>query len=104
MGEPVPQTVMVVDDDQDIVDLTRLVLEGGGYRVIAARSGTEALQKLQASRPSLILFSIKMEVRDKLRGLQDGAYDYISKPFSHDELLGRVQRIFETLQQGRVPA
>ena len=128
------QTVMVVDDDADIVDLTRLVLEGGGYRVIAARSGTEALQKLQDGLPALILldinmpgmdgwevlkilkvdertmdvpvamFSIKNEVRDKVRGLQDGAYDYIPKPFSYDELLGRVRRIFESLEQARVTA
>src|SRR5258708_27156415 len=125
---------MVVDDAADIGDLTRLVLEGGGYRVIAARSGPEALHMLQASRPNLILldinmpemdgwqvlkilqvdertmnipvamFSIKMEVRDKLRGLQGGAYDYITKPFSYDELLGRVQRIFENLERGRVTA
>jgi len=50
------------------------------------------------------MFSIKMEVRDKLRGLQGGAYDYINKPFSYDELLGRVQRIFENLERGRVTA
>jgi CheY-like chemotaxis protein len=125
---------MVVDDDPDIVDLTRLVLEGAGYQVLAAPSGSEALQALRASRPSLILldinmpqmdgwqvlkllkadeqtmdipvalFSIKMEVRDRLRGERDGAYDYIVKPFACDELLSRVQRIFDSLPAGRVPA
>jgi DNA-binding response OmpR family regulator len=123
---------MVVDDDADIVDLTRLVLEGGGYRVLVARSGPEALDALQKSLPSLILldinmpemdgwqllkilkvdertvdipvamFSIKNEMRDKIRGLQNGAYDYIPKPFSCEELLGRVQRIFESLSQSQV--
>jgi two-component system response regulator MprA len=48
------------------------------------------------------MFSIKTEVRDKLLGLQQGAYDYIGKPFSYDELLGRVRRIFEALEQRRV--
>ena len=121
------RTVMVVDDDTDIVDLTRTILEGGGYRVVAASSGPEALQKLEQGHPDLILldinmpgmdgfqvlrvlkvdattsaipvalFSIKMEVRDRLHGLQEGAFDYITKPFSCDELLGRVERIFEAL-------
>ena len=122
-----PRTVMVVDDDVDIVDMTRLILEGGGYRVVPASSGPEALQKIEEAHPDLILldinmpemdgfqvlrllkvdertseipvalFSIKMEVRDRLHGLQEGALDYITKPFSCDELLGRVQRIFETM-------
>jgi DNA-binding response OmpR family regulator len=123
------QTVMVVDDDADIVDMTRLVLEGGGYRVMAARSGPEALRSMDAGHPDLIIldinmpemdgwqvlrmlkidertraipvamFSIKAEVRDKLHGLQEGAFDYIVKPFSCDELLLRVRRIFETLEE-----
>jgi CheY-like chemotaxis protein len=122
-----PRTVMVVDDDIDIVDMTRLMLEGGGYRVVPACSGPEALQKIEDSPPDLVLldinmpemdgfhvlrllkvdertseipvalFSIKMEVRDRLHGLQEGALDYITKPFSCDELLERVHRIFESL-------
>ncbi len=43
------------------------------------------------------MFSVKMEVRDKLHGLQEGAFDYITKPFSSDDLLGRVRRIFDSL-------
>ncbi len=122
-----PRTVMVVDDDADIVELTRLVLEGGGYRVVPASSGPEALRKIEQAHPDLILldinmpemdgfqvlrvlkvdertqaipvalFSIKMEVGDRLHGLQEGAFEYITKPFSCEELLGRVQRIFDTL-------
>jgi DNA-binding response OmpR family regulator len=118
---------MVVDDDPDIVDMTRIILEEGGYRVVPARSGPEALLILEQDRPDLILldinmpemdgwqvlrmlkvderttdipvamFSIKMEVRDKLHGAQEGACDYITKPFSCDELLGRVRRIFDSL-------
>ena len=125
------QTVMVVDDDADIVDMTRLVLEDGGYHVTAARSGQEALRALDRERPDLIIldinmpemdgwqvlrllqtddrtrsipvamFSIKAEVRDRLHGLQEGAFDYIVKPFSCDELLQRVRRIFEALEERR---
>ncbi len=127
------RTVMVVDDDADILDMTRLVLEGGGYRVLPAGGGQEALRTLEEAAPDLILldinmpdmdgwqvlrmlkvderttsipvamFSIKMEVRDKLHGLQEGAFDYIAKPFSCEELLSRVRRIFEALER-RVPA
>ncbi|HMC82666.1 MAG TPA: response regulator [Candidatus Polarisedimenticolia bacterium] len=121
--------IMVVDDDSEIVDMTRIVLESGGYEVIPVLSGPEALQKAAATRPDLILldinmpevdgwevlkmlkvdeetsaipvamFSIKLEVRDKVLGLKEGAFDYITKPFSCDELLDRVGRIFHELSE-----
>jgi len=118
---------MVVDDDEEIVEMTRLILESGGYRVIPALSGEEALRVVSSARPDLILldinmpgmdgweilkllkvddetqgipvamFSIKFELRDKVHGLKEGAFDYITKPFSYDELLERVDRIFRRL-------
>lgn len=121
------RTVMVVDNDRDIIDLTRMILEGSGYRVMAADSGSEALRLLEEDYPDLIIldinmpemdgwqvlrmlkidrrtsaipvamFSIKSEIRDRLQGLQDGAFDYITKPFSCDELVGRVHAIFDSL-------
>src|SRR6266705_6993610 len=124
-----PQTVMVVDDDADILDVTRLALGGGGYSVLPTRSGPDALRTLEQSRPDLILldinmpgmdgwqvlrmlkvddrttsipvamFSIKMEVRDRLHGMQEGALDYITKPFSCEELLSHVRRISETQER-----
>ncbi len=132
-GGAMSRTVMVVDDDADILDITRLMLEGGGYRVLPAQGGHEALRSLEDAVPDLILldinmpgldgwqvlrmlkvderttaipvamFSIKMEVRDRLHGMQEGAFDYIAKPFSCEDLLSRVKRIFETLGRG-VPA
>ena len=119
--------VLVVDDDREIVEMTRLILESGGYEVIPALSGEEALRNASHEKPDLILldinmpgmdgwetlkilkvdettqaipvamFSIKLELRDKLQGLKQGAFDYITKPFSYDEILERVQRIFEKL-------
>jgi len=118
---------MVVDDDEEIVEMTRLILESGGYRVIPVLSGEEALKAVSSARPDLILldinmpgmdgweilkllkvddetqgipvamFSIKFELRDKVHGLKEGAFDYITKPFSYDELLERVDRIFRRL-------
>ena len=122
--------VLVVDDDREIVDMTRMVLESGGYRVIPAFSGQEALQKAASDHPDLILldinmpemdgwevlkllkvdeetkqipvamFSIKVELRDKVLSLKQGALDYITKPFAYDELLERVARIFDQVQSG----
>jgi DNA-binding response OmpR family regulator len=129
-----PQTVMVVDDDPDILGLARLVLEGGGFRVVEAPSGAEALRLLADERPDLILldinmpgmdgwqvlriikvddrttgipvalFSIKSQLRDRVQGLQGGACDYIAKPFDCDELLGRVRHILDSLAGGEVSA
>ncbi len=125
---------MIVDDDTDIVDLTRLILERGGYRVSSAASGKEALGRVHGERPDLILldinmpemdgwqvlkilkldettrtipvamFSIRGEVSDKVRGLQDGACDYVAKPFTYEELLGRVKSIFQVVEKGRASA
>lgn len=129
-----PQTVMVVDDDPDILELARLVLEGGGFRVVEAPSGTEALRLLGNEHPDLILldinmpgmdgwqvlrvikvdertrsipvalFSIKSQIRDRVQGLQGGACDYIAKPFACDELLGRVRHILDSVAGGEVSA
>jgi DNA-binding response OmpR family regulator len=120
---------MVVDDDREIVEMTRMILEGGGYRVIPVFSGEEALSRVSSDPPDLILldinmpgmdgwellkllkvdeetqgipvamFSIKFELRDKVLGLKEGAFDYITKPFSYDELLDRVAKIFHKLSE-----
>ena len=116
--------VLVVDDQKDIRDMATLVLTGAGYDVVTASSGRDALRLASASTFDLVLldinmpeldgwatlrllradethdalpvamFSVKSEVRDKVAGLQDGAIDYITKPFGVDELTSRVSRIF----------
>jgi DNA-binding response OmpR family regulator len=115
--------ILVVDDQEDIREMARLVLTGAGYEVATASSGREALrlarQKafdlmlLDINMPDLdgwatlrllraddslddlkvAMFSVKSEVRDKVAGLKDGAIDYLTKPFSVDELVTRVSRI-----------
>jgi len=121
----VPRRILVVDDDPEIRSVTRLVLEAEGYLVDEAAdgeaavaralgggldlvlldvnmpkmSGWETLRVLKAD-PSLapvpvVMFTIKSEVRDKVHGLQDGALDYITKPFQVDELAARVRRILQ---------
>jgi two-component system OmpR family response regulator len=115
--------VLVVDDQEDIREMARLVLTGAGYEVATASSGREALRLARQAAFDLMLldinmpeldgwatlrllraddalddlkvamFSVKSEVRDKVAGLKDGAIDYLTKPFSVDELVTRVSRI-----------
>ena len=118
-----PRRVLVVDDQEDIREMARLVLTAAGYDVVAVGSGREALRMAHETSFDLVLldinmpemdgwatlrllradeghddlpvamFSVKSEVRDKVAGLKDGAIDYITKPFGVDELASRVSRI-----------
>jgi DNA-binding response OmpR family regulator len=117
--------ILIVDDQTDILEMTALVLAGADYEVSTAISGIEALDHLALHPCDLVLldinmpvmdgwetlrlirtdsglsdvpvvmFSVKAELRDKVFGLQEGADDYITKPFEVDQLLYRVRRIFE---------
>ena len=114
--------IMVVDNEPDIVDLTRTVLELGGYNVVTANSGEECLRKLEKEKVDLVLLDIMMpgmsgwdvfnrinkktkdikvafmsvlEISDKRKQvlLEEGLADYIMKPFDKDSLLNRVDKI-----------
>ncbi|GAB4514107.1 MAG: response regulator [Anaerolineae bacterium] len=112
---------MIVDDDPDLRRLISLVLQMGGYEVVLAENGLEALSKVRLERPDLILLDIMMpeidgfetcrrlrklpegatipvimlsaadQVADKVRGLQVGANDYITKPADSRELIARIE-------------
>jgi DNA-binding response OmpR family regulator len=114
--------ILVVDDDPSVVDVATMVLSSASYEVASARTGLEALRIARRERFDLVLldinmpemdgwetlrllkadeairdlpvlmFSVKGEIRDKVHGLQEGAVDYMTKPFAIDELLLRVQR------------
>ena len=110
------QTIMVIDDETEILDMLKRYFSLEGYHVITATGGKEALQKL-AKQPDLILLDINMpdmdglslcksirnfvscpilfltanaEDSDKIKGFGAGGDDYIVKPFSIDELGARV--------------
>lgn len=112
--------ILVVDDEERMVRFIRLNLEQDGFRVSEAYSGTQALDKLRTSLPDLILLDIMMpdidgfevlktlrtfstvpvimltakgEEDDRVRGLELGADDYITKPFSPRELVSRVRAV-----------
>jgi CheY-like chemotaxis protein len=117
--------IMVVDNEPDIVDLTRTVLELGGYTVVPSYSGEEALRKLEKEKVDLVLLDIMMpgmsgwdvfnrikkkskeikvafmsvlEISDKRKQvlLDEGLADYIMKPFDKETLLSRVDKILKS--------
>ena len=119
--EAKPLTILVVEDHPDQRDLLAIVLQREGYHVVTAGNGLEALEKLQKeevqialsdimmpkmdgfefiktirSHPAhkgiyMILITARIQEGDRVRGLDLGADDYITKPFSFSELLARVR-------------
>lgn len=121
------KTVLVVDDEARLVNLVRAYLEQGGFRVVTAGNGREALFVARQEKPDLIVLDImmpemdghefmrvhrqerptpiilltaKVEEDDKIIGLELGADDYLTKPFSPRELLARVRAV---LRRGSQP-
>jgi len=118
--------VLVVDDDVKTVELVKLYLNRDGYRVLTAYDGVEALRLARESHPDLIVLDIMLprldglEVcrslraesdvpiimltarttdEDKLAGLDLGADDYVTKPFSPRELAARVRAVLRRLHE-----
>ena len=118
-----PRTVLVADDDEDILQLVSFRLERAGYTVVTAADGQQALTAAREHRPDLavldvmmpglngyevtrqlrsdpataaipvILLTARVQEADVSRGFEAGADDYLRKPFSPQELRSRVQAI-----------
>jgi eukaryotic-like serine/threonine-protein kinase len=112
--------ILLVDDDVTNLDVLRHTLDGRGYRLFVTRSGESAIEVARRVHPLLILLDIVMpgidgyetcrrlkadpetrevaviflssldETKDKVRGLEVGAVDFVSKPFQRDEVVARV--------------
>ncbi len=125
------KTVLVVDDDVKTVELVKVYLNRDGYRVLTAYDGVEALRVARESNPDLVVLDLMLpdvdglEVcrtlrhesdvpiimltarttdQDKLTGLDSGADDYVTKPFSPKELAARVRAVLRRLPGERGPA
>jgi DNA-binding response OmpR family regulator len=122
--------VLVVDDDVKTVELVKLYLDRDGYQVLTAYNGVEALRVAREGYPDLIVLDLMLpdidglEIcrtlrresdipiimltarttdRDKLAGLDLGADDYVTKPFSPKELAARVRAVLRRLPGERGP-
>lgn len=117
------KTIMVVDDNDDFVTVTRGILEGKGFAVVSASNGQEVFQLLQEKKPDLIILDIVMpkmdglevltrlretpetatipvilltakgQYRDVLLGFKLGTDYYISKPFTSTQLINGVNMV-----------
>ena len=122
----VAKRVLVVDDDAKTVELVRLYLNRDGYKVLTAYDGDNALKLAREQHPDLVVLDLmlpgkdglqvcrilraesdvpivmltaKTTEEDRLKGLELGADDYISKPFSPKELAARVRAVLRRLPQ-----
>lgn len=124
-------TILVVDDAPPNVKLLRIILGAAGYRVLHAYSGGEALQILHRDKPDAMLLDVRMPdmtgyevcktiredsefaslpvimvtslslAEERIRGIEAGATDFISKPFNKKELLARVRASLVIAKYGK---
>ncbi len=122
--------VLVIDDEESIVDLIKLGLKYEGFEVVAASDGEEGVATAQRTNPifiildwmlpdmdglevcrrlrsnptthdiPILLLTAKDEVGSRVEGLNTGADDYLTKPFSFEELVARIRAILRRLNHG----
>jgi DNA-binding response OmpR family regulator len=125
------KTILVVDDEAKIVRLVRDYLEQAGFRVVTANSGRQALQAVRLEQPHLVILDLglpemdgldvarqihkesnlpiimltaRVDEADRVAGLELGADDYVTKPFSPRELVARVRAVLRRTEKGEEPA
>lgn len=113
-------TILVADDDLNVIELLKLYLSKEGFLVIVAHNGLEAVQKAESAKPDLIILDLMMpeidglevcrtirktsrvpiimltakdDDMDKILGLEMGADDYITKPFNPREVVARIKAV-----------
>jgi two-component system phosphate regulon response regulator PhoB len=130
MSSPVNKKILIVEDEHDILQLVKLYVEKEGFRTVSAMTGTEALRQVKQEKPDLVVLDLMLpgasgyevleklrgtpatreiavlmltarrEEPDRIRGLALGADDYLTKPFSPQELVLRVGAILRRVSAG----
>lgn len=122
------ETILLVDDEQNILDLATMYLQQDGFRIITVTNGLAALDKFKAEHPALIVLDLMLpgldgwqvckRIRatsdvpiimltardddvDKIVGLELGADDYMTKPFNPRELVARIKAILRRAEPKR---
>lgn len=123
--------ILIVEDEQDILDLVQLYLKKEGYRTYTASTGLEGLRQAKAEQPDLVVLDLmltemdglevckqiradprlsrtpiimltaKAEEADTVIGLELGADDYVTKPFSPKALVARVKALLRRLERAQ---
>jgi len=120
-----PNKILVIDDEREIVKLVRAYLEQSGFKVVSAADGQEGLTVFRHEKPDLVVLDLnlpridgldvcrairresdtpvimltaRVEEQDRLIGLELGADDYIVKPFSPREVVARVRTVLRRVQ------
>lgn len=120
-----PETILLVDDEQDIRDVLRMALDDAGYRIIMAENGEAAMKRYQAEQPAIVITDIKMPVMDgiellkrikrhneetevimitghgdmdlAIKSLKYAAADFITKPINVDALEVALKRVHDKI-------
>lgn len=122
------ETILIVEDEENIVELIKTVLEKEGYKIYTAYNGREALERINYAQPDLIVLDLMLpeidgwevcrrvrkekdipiimltareEDTDKIVGLEIGADDYMTKPFNPRELVARIKAILRRFEAAK---
>ena len=128
-GQKIKNSILIIDDDKDIVQTIKGNLELDGYEVLTAFDGRTGLHMARSSRPDLVILDLNLPdidgiktceimrrehdfpiimltardgISDKVLGLECGADDYIVKPFNFLELSARIKSIFKRVERSLV--
>jgi two-component system alkaline phosphatase synthesis response regulator PhoP len=131
MATATSKKILIVEDEKDILDLIRLYLEKDGYRISTAMTGLEGLKMVKSEHPDLVILDLmlaemdglevckriradpqtallpvimltaKAEESDMVIGLELGADDYVTKPFSPKALAARIKALFRRLERSQ---
>lgn len=124
-----PAHVLIVDDDPTLLDMVQTFLTDEGYKTFTCKNGTEALERIASGGLDLVILDLKLPdvdgyeickkvrqdpdtedlpiimltgyttVEDKIRGIEGGADDYITKPFNLSELKARIEMVLRRAQR-----